>query len=64
MHDQAGGGAMPERRDVFAIHAQEAIFGIGFDVTHRIGAKPSGSQKASRRPWVRHRRPPDFDFIE
>ena len=33
-------------------------------VTHRIGAKPSGSQKASRRPWVRHTAPPDLDFIE
>src|SRR5690606_41159387 len=27
MHDQAGGGAMPERREDFAIHAQEAKIG-------------------------------------
>ena len=30
--------------------------GSASTVTQRIGAKPSGSQKASRRPWVRHNR--------
>ncbi|MBU9122954.1 hypothetical protein KTD19_30650 [Burkholderia multivorans] len=69
MHDQAGGGAMPKirnsRGDIFAIHAQVAIFGIGLcrhpqDRSQAIG-QPEGFQTALGLPQPR---PPDFDFIE